>query len=192
MVVLARWQPRPDPVGVTAEGRRAVGGRLARQTATERDRRHLGVMGAGVTAVVGAEHRELASHGGSVRRAAGRAVNRTECVAHADLEGAWREPELRDGLGVRAPVGDAVCGTEDLAEVRWLSRGGRRRSATTACPGAARHSGSTGAAACDRRRAPRSASPRRVGCWCRSGCTPDRAVRDRGRRRCHQRYRRRG
>ena len=68
VVVLARRQPGPDPVGVTAEGRRAVGGRLARQAATERDRRHLGVMGAGVTAVVGAEHRELAGHGGSVRR----------------------------------------------------------------------------------------------------------------------------
>src|SRR6187397_467164 len=41
-----------------------------------------------------------------------------ECVAQADLELAWREPELGDGLGVRAPIGDAVGGAHDLAQVR--------------------------------------------------------------------------
>ena len=83
VVVLARWHPRPDPVGMAALRDGAVRRGQAGQAAADRDRQ-VGPIVRGTVGRCRLEHRELASHGRSVARSpsgGGPAVRPSEAAA---------------------------------------------------------------------------------------------------------------
>ena len=119
------------------------------------------------------------------------AVSRPRTRRAGRPRGCVAEPQFRDGLGARAPVGDAVRGADDLAEVRGdTEHGAAVRRQPRPQPQHAVGIVSRGGLRPARRAATRIASPSRV--FSRSGCTPRRSVRDRVPRRCRLRCRRRG